>query len=268
VFRSPAALPSGHLLVSCALSATDNAMGPHHYDLCELDPAAASGAPRVLYRDASAIVVEAAPIWVREPRSVFRSKADEPNGSTRVDPAASDAIVHITDFPLLSTLLFANTREGRPIPEAAKGIEVFESRPPPSSARGFGDLSSGVTSDSFGQFYQDLRPLGRAPLAEDGSIRLRLPGGVPIELAVLGTGAEPLKFDEGAPFQGPLRQREELQFYPGERAKQSIPRRLFNGVCAGCHGSITGRELDVVVNVDVLGSASITLAHDEPVDMR
>jgi hypothetical protein len=63
-------------------------------------------------------------------------------------------------------------------------------------------------------------------------------------------------------------QREEMQFYPGERAKQSMPRRLFNGVCGGCHGSISGRELDLVVDVDVLTSASKTLADDEPRDLR
>jgi hypothetical protein len=271
VFRSPAGLPSGRILASCALSATDAAIGPHHYDLCELDPHALTSAPRVLYRDANAVVVEAAPIWVREPRAVYRSRLDEPNGSTRVEAGQTDAIVHITDFPVLTTLLFANTRTGRPIPESAKGLEIFESRPPPNSARAFADLSSGVTRDAFGDFYQDLRSLGRAPLAEDGSIRVRLPGGVPLELAVLGPGAESQQFDpsdKDAPFQGPIRQREEIQFYPGERAKQSMPRRLFNGVCAGCHGSITGRELDIVVNADVLSSASITLAHDEPVDMR
>jgi hypothetical protein len=268
VFRSPAALPSGRILASCALSASDPAAGPHHFDLCELDPTAVDRAPRLLYRDANAVVVEAAPIWVRAPRAVFQSRPDEPNGSTRVEAGQSDAIVHITDFPLLSTLLFANTRTGRPIPETVKGIAIYESRPPPNSARSFAELSSGRTSDSLGELFEDLRPLGQAPLAEDGSVRVRLPGGVPIELAVLGAGAQALEFDNGAPFQGPIRQREELQFYPGERAKQSMPRRLFNGVCAGCHGSITGRELDIVVNVDVLGSASITLAHDEPVDMR
>jgi hypothetical protein len=268
VFRSPAALPSGRILVSCDLAASDSSAGPHHYALCELDPAAVGGEPRVLLRDASAVVVEAAPVWVREPRAVFQSRQDEPNASTRVEPGQSDAIVHITDFPLLTTLLFANTRTGRPIPDNAKGLEVFESRPPPSSARSFGDVSSNVKSDAFGQYFEDLRSLGRAPLADDGSIRVRLPGGVPIELAVLGQGEAPLQFDAGAPFRGPQRQREELQFYPGERAKQSMPRHLFNGICAGCHGSITGRELDIVVNVDVLGSASITLAHDEPVDMR
>jgi len=268
VFRSPAALPSGRMIVSCALSAMDSATGPHHYDLCELDPNAVDRAPRVLYRDPNAVALEAAPIWPRLPRSVFRSRLDEPNGSTQLDEGQSDAIVHITDFPLLTTLLFANTRTGRPISEEVKGVEIFEVRPPPNSARSFSDLSSGVIRDAFGELYQDLRSLGRAPLAEDGSVRVRVPGGVPISLAVLGTGATPLEFGRDAPFRGPLRQREELQFYPGERAKQSMPRRLFNGICAGCHGSITGRELDIVVNVDVLSSASITLAHDEPVDMR
>lgn len=268
VFRSPAALPSGRMLVSCALSAQDSAAGPHHYDLCELDPSSLAGAPRLLYRDANAVAVEAVPIWVRQPRTVFQSRLDEPNGSTQIARGQSDAIVHITDFPLLTTLLFANTRTGRPISDDVKGVEIFEARPPANSARTFSDLSSGVMRDAFGEFYQDLRSLGRAPLAEDGSVRVRLPGGVPISLAVLGTGSTPLEFDRDAPFQGPLRQREELQFYPGERAKQSMPRRLFNGVCAGCHGSITGRELDIVVNVDVLSSASITLANDEPVDLR
>jgi hypothetical protein len=65
-----------------------------------------------------------------------------------------------------------------------------------------------------------------------------------------------------------MRQREAMQFYPGERSKQSLPRTLFNGVCAGCHGSISGRELDVGVNVDVLTSASRTLASDDLVDLR
>jgi mono/diheme cytochrome c family protein len=37
-----------------------------------------------------------------------------------------------------------------------------------------------------------------------------------------------------------------------------MPRRLFDGMCAGCHGSVSGRELDVGVSVDVLTSASLT----------
>jgi hypothetical protein len=59
-----------------------------------------------------------------------------------------------------------------------------------------------------------------------------------------------------------------MQYYPGEHLKQSMQRKLFDGVCAGCHGSISGRELDIAVNVDVLTSASRTLAADAPVVLR
>jgi hypothetical protein len=164
-------------------------------------------------------------------------------------------------------LLFSNTRVGRPIDFDVYGLELFESRPPPADAQSFADLSANVISDQFGQFYQELRSLGRAPLAADGSLRVRLPGGMPISLALLGKDDKPLTFGAQAPFQGSMRQREEMQFYPGEQLKQSLPRRLFNGLCAGCHGSVSGRELDVVVNVDVLTGASLTLADDDPVDL-
>ena len=48
-------------------------------------------------------------------------------------------------------------------------------------------------------------------------------------------------------------QREQMQFYPGERAHQILPARpLFNGFCGGCHGSMSNRELDIAVDIDVL----------------
>ena len=53
-------------------------------------------------------------------------------------------------------------------------------------------------------------------------------------------------------------------FYPGEDNHQALPRSMFNGLCAGCHGSITGREVDIAVNIDILTSASKTVAHDMP----
>ena len=51
-------------------------------------------------------------------------------------------------------------------------------------------------------------------------------------------------------------QREEMQFYPGESAHQSFPRELFNGICAGCHGSVSGHELDIAIRPDILTQAS------------
>jgi hypothetical protein len=265
VFRSPAALPSGRLIAACDLSTDDPSQGPHHYALCELD---LGSAPRVLWQDPSSIALEPVPVWVREPRSVFQSRLDEPNGSTQIAAGQTDAIVQINDLPVLGTLLFQNTRIGRPISSAVHGVEVWQARPPPSAAHDFAALTSNVVSDSFGKFYQDLHSLGHASIAADGAVRMRLPAGVPLSLGLLDRDDKTLTFGTDAPFSGPMRQREELQFYPGERNKQSFPRRLFNGLCAGCHGSISGRELDAVVDVDVLSGASLSLAPADPVDLR
>ena len=38
---------------------------------------------------------------------------------------------------------------------------------------------------------------------------------------------------------------EEHQVSPGEYITPGVPRKLFNGVCGGCHGSLTGNELDI-----------------------
>jgi hypothetical protein len=267
IFRSPAALPSGRLLVSCDSAHSDPSQGPHHYALCELDTTT-NDAPRVLWQDATRVALEASPIWARAKRTVVESRPDEVNGSAQIEAGEDDAVVHFMDVPMLSTLLFSNTRIGRPIPDDVGGLELFQVNPPPSDAQSFAGLSSNVVSDSLGQFYQDLHSLGHAQLAPDGAVRVRIAGGIPISLGLLDADEKPLTFAAGAAFSGPMRQREEMQFYPGERVKQSMPRRLFNGVCAGCHGSISGRELDAVVSVDVLSGASITLADENPLDLR
>lgn len=266
-FRSPAPLPSGRLLAACDLTAADLAAGPRHYALCELELASGS-APRVIWTDQARIALEPAVVWAREPRAVYESRADEPNGSTRVEPGGDDAIVHYLDVPLLGTLLFENTRTGRPLRSDVKTVTMYESRSPPQDADSFSELGSRVVRDQFGEFYQELRELGRADLHADGSLRVRIPGGVPLIMELGDAAGSALQFDADDPFSGTLRQREDVQFYPGERAKQSMPRRLFNGVCAGCHGSVSGRELDVAVDVDVLTGASRTQAGDDLIDLR
>jgi hypothetical protein len=56
--------------------------------------------------------------------------------------------------------------------------------------------------------------------------------------------------------------------YPGERANQSFRRDLFDGICAGCHGSVTGREDHVAVNPDILTQASqVTARGDLPTEL-
>jgi len=119
------------------------------------------------------------------------------------------------------------------------------------------DASGGdVISDDFGMMYLRREALGHIDLNVDGSARFSFRGGLPIVLGVTDSAGALLSFDEGDPFTGERIQREQMQFYPGERSHQSFRRELFNGMCAGCHGSISGRELDVAVDVDVLTTAS------------
>jgi hypothetical protein len=263
VYRSPAALPSRWLVVSCDPAARELARGNFDFDLCALDPA--TGELARLGGAAGTAEIEAVAIFPRENRGVFTSRHDEVNGRTEVEPGAIDAQVHVLDVPLLSTLLFSNTRTGRPIDADVRGVEILRSLPPPADATTFEQLpAERVVSDAYGRVYIDQPSLGRVPMQQDGSARFRVVGGLPYVLRVLGKNFAPLVFPPGAPFSGEQTQREEMQFYPGERLHQSFPRGLFDGMCGGCHGSVSGRELDVAVDIDVLTRASQTIARDQP----
>ncbi|MCB9593565.1 MAG: PD40 domain-containing protein [Sandaracinaceae bacterium] len=253
-WRSPYPLPSGRLLVSCDQGAGSLQAGGFDFQLCELD--VDSGAVREIGGAAGRADIEAVAVYARANRGTFVSRIDEANGHTYVEPGQTDADVEVVDFPLLATLLFSNTRTGRPIDHDVGGIDVYGEYPPPMGTTSFGAVSAQVVNDDFGMMFLDRRSLGHVSLNPDGSAHFRYCGGVPIVLGLTGWDGSPLPFGEGAPFTGDMIQREQMQFYPGERAHQSFRRQLFNGLCAGCHGSITNRELDVVVDIDVLTSAS------------
>lgn len=267
VFRSPAPLPSGRLLASCDLTASDLTRGPRHYALCELDPSGAR-APATVFSDPTRSALQAIAVYARVAQGVFTSRSDEPNGSSQIEAAGGRAVVHYLDAPLLGSLLFQNTRTGRPLDPRVRGLEFFAAEPPPNSAHDFAGLGANVITDGVGSFYQSLRSLGHVPLRADGSVRVQLPSGTAISVGLTDGDGRLLTFPTGAPFSGEMRQREATQFYPGERTKQAMPRALFNGLCAGCHGSVSGRELDVHVAIDILTSASTTSASDELRDLR
>lgn len=257
VFRSPSPLPSGRILASCDTGAGNVTAGPFTFGLCELDPR--TGTIRAL-TGSGASDVEPVAIYARVNHGVFVSRSDEANGATRVIPGDDEAIVLVHDFPMLATLLFANARTGRPIDPAVGGFDVFEALPPPAGTTSFSQVSADVVMDAFGPVYRRYEFMGNVGLEADGSARFRFPGGVPIVLRATSANGTPLEFPADGPFAGEMFQREQMQFYPGERSNQSMRRTLFNGLCAGCHGSITNRELDVFVNPDVLTSASRSLA--------
>jgi hypothetical protein len=86
------------------------------------------------------------------------------------------------------------------------------------------------------------------PVYGDGSARMLIPGGVPIVLRgsfALGGGGVAQHF-----------QREAMQFYPGEYVNQAFPQNFFNGLCAGCHGAVSGYDTDISVQPDILTEAS------------
>jgi hypothetical protein len=258
-YRSPAVLPSSFVVVSCDTAARDLKRGDFDFDLCALSPE--TGESFLLGGEAGRAEVEAVAVYARENRGVFASRLDEPNGAVQVDPGGRDAELHVLDLRVLGSLLFENTRTGRPIYEGLGGLDVLESLPPDPNARSFADLPAGqVVEDAYGSVFVNQRELGHAGMKGDGSARLRVPGGRPLVLRLTNGSGAPLSFASGAPFTGEMIQREEMQFYPGETSNVAFRRDLFNGLCAGCHGSISGQELDVAVNVDVLTSASTTEA--------
>jgi hypothetical protein len=62
---------------------------------------------------------------------------------------------------------------------------------------------------------------------------------------------------------------EEHQLGPGEAISPGVSRNLFNGVCAGCHGSVSGTELDIAVTPDALTGASVSASRDmQPKSLR
>jgi hypothetical protein len=186
---------------------------------------------------------------------------DEANGASQVggDPRYSD--VTILDVNLLASLVFQNTRSGRRIDSGPALRAVWESLPP-QGGKTFAELDpSFVASDDFGQVYSRRQLLGVPEIYADGSAAMRLRGGSPILLELMTTLA-----DDGGP--APHLQREEMQFYPGEVVRQGFRRELFDGMCGGCHGSVSGMESDVAVNPDILTQASNVVARGkEPSDL-
>jgi hypothetical protein len=258
-YLSPSPLPNGRVLVSYAAGASDLRRIGGSFALAVIDPV--SGERRELAAGADDLLWPIA-VYAHADRTIFHSRIDEPNGATQVASDGRFSDVTYLDLPLLSTLLFQNTRSGRPFAEVSGDVQFWEQLPPAAGVTSFDNAGSYATSDAFGPLYVRRRPLGSvSPAKQDGSAHVRLPGGVPFNLAVHiqldGDGGPTLHH-----------QREAMQFYPGETARQSFPRKLFNGVCANCHGSVSGLEDDIAANPDILTRASAVLARgQEPADL-
>jgi len=256
VYRSPAALPDGRVVASCGTPEP-----PIDFDLCVVEPR--GGAVSPLLERPGVALVDAVALYARPDRGV-RASDGAGIDSPLIVADATDAEVHFNDFPMIQSLMFANERVGRPIDARVGGFELLASLPPPRGVTGPGEVADRMVSDSMGSFFADRAPLGWAPTFADGSVRVRVPGGVAVSYRMTDAEGAPLDMPDGAPLSGQSLQREHEQYYPGERIQRSIPRRFFNSVCGGCHGSLSGRELDLGVNLDVITGASVNAARDAP----
>ncbi len=239
-YRNPSPLPDGRLLVSYSTTTSLESVGAP-FGIFVVDPA--TGARTALLEDAANDLVWPVAVYAKPNHGVFRSRHDEANGATEVIQGDPNAEVTILDAGVLASLLFQNTRSGRLIPEGMPAIRVYQSLPPPNA-----NPSEFMTTDEYGDQYAARSLLGSVNVFPDQSAGMRIRGGTPIVLemfAALGGGTPAFHA-----------QREEMQFYPGERARQAFPRQFFDGLCGGCHGSISGEELDLAVNPDVLTQAS------------
>ncbi len=257
LYRSPAVLPHGRVVISCAPTVTDPDATAVDFDLCMLDVRSGEVTP-VLSRPGVALL-DATALFARPNRGVLRSDG---GGIDRPDilPDETDAVVHFNDFPMFQSLMFENIRTGRPIDARIGGIELLRHLPPPVGVTSAAEVPGQMVTDSYGSYYANPVSLGWAPTYADGSMRIRVPAGIPLSYQATDAMGGRLELPEGAPLVGPSRQREHIQYYPGERIKRSIPRRFFNSVCGGCHGSISGRELDIGIDFDVITGASVNTA--------
>ncbi|MDB4941103.1 MAG: hypothetical protein JWP97_637 [Labilithrix sp.] len=254
LYRSPAALPNGQLVVSFGTAADAAAFGGD-YDLYVMSPV--TGAKTKLLGEAGFAEVDAAPVFQRFARAVFRSAVDEPNGFTSTNESKSEADVTVLDMRVLSSLLFQNTPTGRLLDPDMSTFTVYEDMPPPLEVDSFDKGGANVVSDAFGRVYVRRRTLGAVALETDGSARFAIPGGLPVVLKLDDTK---LSRERALP----RYQREAMVFGPGESVHQSFRAQFFDSLCGQCHGSISGKATDVALKPDFVTQASATVARGKP----
>lgn len=243
-YRSPAPMPDGRILVSYAAVRADlGAVASLDWDVVAIDPR--TGARTTLLGGAGA-QVEAVLAVPNPPRKLYLNRRQLVFGGA-IDPelaAGGRSVVHMPDAPMVFTMLTGNLRRGRPVDafRVATQLAIYVEGAPPTGTT-TGNTPSGV--------YQERVLAGRAPLAADGSVRINVPAGAGAVLAL----------EDGAG-RTVVTMTEEHQLAPGERISLGIREDLFDAVCGGCHGSVTGSELDIAVTPDALTGASQSLSQN------
>lgn len=247
-YRSPFPLPDGRVLASYDGAITDLSAQTPRYDLVAVDARDGARTPLAGFAGGGKSWVEAVLVYKREPKALFHNLTQLVFGGhvDAGDPAHAE--VHYPDAPMLGTLLIANLRTGRFVDmlrASGSQLVIYEDLAPPDAAGGMaGRMGSQMV-------YQNRKELGRVPLASDGSAHVRLPSLTPLIVELQDQSGNKL-----------MTMSEEDQLGPGEHISRGVPQKFFDSVCGGCHGSVSGKELDIAIDPDALTGASVSLSRD------
>jgi hypothetical protein len=234
-YRAPFTMPDGRIMVSYAsLPALD-------WKIVAVDPR--TGAQTDLITGANGAAVDAVIAYKYPARTTYLNRRQLVFGGTTDSSDPTHAIIHMPDAPMVFTLLTGNLRRGRPVDSfrGASQLAIYTE----------GMCPSGGCSANVNGIYQQRMLLGTAPLASDGSVRVRVPSGTGVVLELQDGNGKPL-----------VTMGEEHQLGPGEQISMGISQKLFNAVCGGCHGSVSGKELDIAVSADALTGASASASQN------
>ena len=229
-YRAPFYMPDGTILASYAPQAS------LAWKLVAVSPRTGQQTD-VLVPGGGRAVTDAVLAYKYPARAMYDNRRQLVFGGSQDTSDEAHAVIHMPDAPMVFTVLTGNLRRGRPVDafRKAKYLVVSTEAPCPPGA---------CSANTMG-IYESRTVLGKAPLASDGSVKVQLPAktGVILEL----------QDDSGNTV---VKMSEEHQLGPGEHISMGISEKLFDAVCGGCHGSVTGKELDIAVTPDALTGAS------------
>ncbi len=230
-YRRPRILPDGRIMAAFAANASTG-----NFNIVMVDPRTQQRSP--LLTGGADAQVDAVLAYKHPPRQLYANRRQLVFGGKA--SGGDEGVLHMPDAPMTFTMLVANLRRGRPVDEfgAARFLSVFSEGTCPTA-----------NCTAPGGLFESRTLLGRAPLSADGSVKVILPSSQGLVFQ-LEDGDGNIIVTMG----------EEHQIGPGEEISMGVSRQLFNGICGGCHGSISARELDVAVTPDALTGASQSLS--------
>ncbi len=231
-YRAPFYLPDGTIMASYASN-----LQALNWDIVSVNPRTNTHTS-LLTNGGGKVHVDAVLAYKYPARVFYDNRRQLVFGGSGDGADTGHATLHMPDAPMVFTLLTGNLRRGRPVDafRSAKYLAIYTEAKCPAGA---------TCSANTNGIFQSRSLLGEAPLASDGSVKVRLPSGTGVVLELRDGSHNPI-----------VTMGEEHQLGPGEAISMGVSEGLFNVVCGGCHGSVSGHELDVDVSADALTGAS------------